>query len=61
MSASLFKINHYPFSLIVSIVSIISFDTLALLSTEFGNGAGVFDVAEDVAEFKLEVLLSVTS
>ena len=67
MSASLVKINHYPFSLIVSVtsvvsvVSIISFDTLAILSPEFGNGAGVCDVAEDLAEVKLEVLLSITS
>jgi hypothetical protein len=61
MSASLVKKNHYPFSLIVSIVSIISFGTLAILSPEYGNGACVCDVAEDLAEVKLEVLLSVTS
>ena len=61
MSASLAKINHYPFSLIVSVASIISFDTLEILSPEFENGAGVCDVAEDMVEVELEVLLSVAS
>ena len=43
MSASPVKINHYPFSLIVSVVSIISFGMLAILSPDFGNGAGVWE------------------
>jgi hypothetical protein len=47
--------------LIVSVASIISFDTLEILSPEFENGAGVCDVAEDMVEVELEVLLSVAS
>ena len=63
MSASTVKINRYPFSLLVSVVSSLSFGTLAILSPEFGNSvcAGVCDVSEDVAEVELEVLLSVAS
>ena len=59
MSASLVKINRYPFSLLVSVVSIISLGTPEILSPEFGNVVG--DVTEDVVEIELEVLLIVTS
>ena len=52
MSASLAKINHYPFSFVISAVS---FKCSEIFRLEVFNGVGVCDGTEDVVEVELEL------